>query len=66
MAIATTCTRRADSKAARERVDFIVAVVLDPADFRTVSDFRKRDLKALAGCCDPRKFLQMKLESDPM
>ena len=36
-------------KAARERVDFTSIVGLDPPDFRTVSDFRKRHLKALAG-----------------
>ena len=36
-------------KAARERVDFMSIVGLDPPDFRTVSDFRKRHLKALAG-----------------
>ena len=37
------------AKAARERVDFMSVVGLDPPDFRTVSDFRKRHLKALAG-----------------
>jgi transposase len=37
------------AKAARERVDFMSIVGLDPPDFRTVSDFRKRHLKALAG-----------------
>ena len=37
------------AKAARERVDFLSVVGLDPPDFRTVSDFRKRHLKALAG-----------------
>src|SRR5580693_5645191 len=37
------------AKAARERVDFMSIVGLDPPDFRTVSDFRKRRLKALAG-----------------
>jgi len=36
-------------KAARERVDFMSIVGLDAPDFRTVSDFRKRHLKALAG-----------------
>ena len=36
-------------KAARERVDFTSIVGVDPPDFRTVSDFRKRHLKALAG-----------------
>src|SRR5246127_5826245 len=37
------------AKAARQRVDFMSIVGLDPPDFRTVSDFRKRHLKALAG-----------------
>jgi transposase len=37
------------AKAARERVDFMSIVGLDPPDFRTVSDFRKRHLKALTG-----------------
>ncbi|HEY5206527.1 MAG TPA: IS1182 family transposase [Roseiarcus sp.] len=37
------------AKAARERVDFMSIVGLDPPDFRTVSDFRKRHLQALAG-----------------
>ena len=37
------------AKGARERVDFMSLVGLDPPDFRTVSDFRKRHLKALAG-----------------
>jgi len=37
------------AKAARERVDFISVVGLDAPDFRTISDFRKRHLKALAG-----------------
>ena len=37
------------AKAARERVDFMSIVGLDPPDFRTVSEFRKRHLKALAG-----------------
>ena len=37
------------AKAARERVDFMSLVGLDPPDFRTVSEFRKRHLKALAG-----------------
>src|SRR5271154_1241860 len=37
------------AKASRERVDFISVVGLDAPDFRTVSDFRKRHLKALAG-----------------
>ena len=37
------------AKACRERVDVMCLVGLDPPDFRTISDFRKRHLKALAG-----------------
>lgn len=37
------------AKACRERVDFMMIVALDPPDFRTISDFRKRHLQALAG-----------------
>ena len=37
------------AKAARERADFMMIVALDPPDFRNISDFRKRHLKALAG-----------------
>ena len=37
------------AKACRERVDFMSIVALDAPDFRTISDFRKRHLKALAG-----------------
>jgi transposase len=36
------------AKASRERVDFMSIVGLDAPDFRTISDFRKRHLKALA------------------
>ena len=36
------------AKAARERVDFMSIVSLDAPDFRTISDFRKRHLKALS------------------
>jgi transposase len=36
------------AKASRERVDFMSIVGLDAPDFRTISDFRKRYLKALA------------------
>ncbi len=36
------------AKACRERVDFMSIVALDPPDFRTISDFRKRHLKPLA------------------
>jgi len=35
--------------ACRERVDFMSIIALDPPDFRTISNFRKRHLKALAG-----------------
>src|SRR5712691_11423676 len=35
-------------KAARERADFMMIVAGDPPDFRTVSEFRKRHLTALA------------------
>jgi len=36
------------AKACRERVDFMSIVGLDPPDFRTISDFRKRHLKPLS------------------
>jgi transposase len=36
------------AKAAAERADFMLIVASDPPDFRTISDFRKRHLKALA------------------
>ena len=36
------------AKACRERVDFMSIVALDPPDYRTISDFRKRHLKALS------------------
>lgn len=36
------------AKACIERADFMMIVALDAPDFRTVSDFRKRHLKALA------------------
>ena len=36
------------AKACKERADFMMIVALDPPDFRTVSEFRKRHLKALA------------------
>src|SRR6478752_1220776 len=35
------------AKACRERNDFVMIMALDPPDFRTISDFRKRHLKAL-------------------
>src|SRR6202142_880795 len=38
---------RCIAKACRERVDFMSIVALDAPDFRTISDFRKRHLKAL-------------------
>ncbi len=37
------------AKACRERADFMMIVALDPPDFRTISEFRKRHLEALAG-----------------
>src|SRR5450631_591541 len=37
------------ARACRERNDFVMIVALDPPDFRTISDFRKRHLKALGG-----------------
>jgi transposase len=37
------------AKACRERVDFMMIVANDAPDFRTISDFRKRHLQALAG-----------------
>ena len=36
------------AKAAVERADFMMIVAGDPPDFRTISDFRRRQLKALA------------------
>ena len=36
------------AKAALERADFMMIVAGDPPDFRTISDFRKRHLRALA------------------
>src|SRR5271157_2816409 len=36
------------AKAAVERADFMMIVAGDPPDFRTISDFRKRHLRALA------------------
>jgi len=35
------------AKACRERVDFMSIVALDPPDFRTIADFRKRHLEHL-------------------
>jgi transposase len=37
------------AKACIERADFMMIVAGDPPDFRTISDFRKRHLQALAG-----------------
>ena len=37
------------AKAAVERADFMMIVAGDPPDFRTISEFRKRHLRALAG-----------------
>src|SRR3977135_3655133 len=36
------------AKAAEERADFMMIVAGDPPDFRTLSDFRRRHLEALA------------------
>ena len=36
------------ARACRERTDFMMIVALDAPDFRTISDFRKRHLQALA------------------
>jgi transposase len=43
-----TYSSRRIAKACRERVDFMSIVALDPPDFRTISEFRKRHLKALS------------------
>src|SRR6266436_666190 len=37
------------AKGCRERTDFLLIVALDPPDFRTVSEFRRRHLAALSG-----------------
>jgi transposase len=37
------------AKAAVERADFMMIVAGDPPDFRTISEFRRRHLRALAG-----------------
>jgi transposase len=37
------------ARACRERTDFLMIVALDAPDFRTVSEFRRRHLKALSG-----------------
>ena len=37
------------AQAAEERTDFIMIAAGDAPDFRTISDFRRRHLKALAG-----------------
>jgi transposase len=37
------------ARACTERVDFMAIVALDAPDFRTISEFRRRHLKALAG-----------------
>jgi transposase len=37
------------AKACRERVDFMSIVALEPPDFRTICEFRKRHAKALSG-----------------
>jgi len=48
MAMQAGCIRRAALlEPDCERNDFVMIVALDPPDFRTISDFRKRHLKAL-------------------
>ncbi len=42
------CSSRRIAKACRERVDFMSIVGLDPPDFRTILEFRKRHLNALS------------------
>ena len=37
------------AKATVERADFMMLVAGDPPDFRTISEFRRRHLTALAG-----------------
>src|SRR3954452_23017233 len=49
MATRAASTRHGGSRAAVERADFMMIVAGDPPDFRTISEFRKRHLKALAG-----------------
>src|SRR3954466_13822710 len=49
MATRAASTRHGGSRAAVERADFMMIAALDGPDFRTISDFRKRHLKALAG-----------------
>src|SRR4051812_49096642 len=49
MAMRTGSTPRGIAKACAERADFMMIAALDGPDFRTISDFRKRHLKALAG-----------------
>jgi transposase len=41
------CSSRRIARACRERVDFMCIVAFDGPDFRTVSAFRRRYLKAL-------------------
>ena len=41
------------ARACCERNDFVMIVALDPPDFRTISDFRKRHLKALGEFVPP-------------
>src|SRR5216683_7504539 len=40
------------ARACRERNDFVMIVALDPPDFRTISDFRKRHFEG-ARCAVP-------------
>jgi transposase len=41
-------------KACSERVDFMSIVGLDPPDFRTIADFRKRHRPASASIAEPQ------------
>jgi len=45
---AMDCIRRGGLPGLRERNDFVMIVAARSPDFRTISDFRKRHLKALA------------------
>src|SRR6266851_588452 len=51
------------AKACRERNDFVMIVALDPPDFRTISDFRKRNLKPRSLACwrPPRRRMPRRM-----
>src|SRR4051812_21458807 len=46
------------AKACRERNDFVMIVALDPPDFRTISDFRKRTADPTDAKEDRRRWLR--------